>query len=231
MSKDNFTKDDQSQIDIGGNTTQYDSPSNARMYETINKVTNFTGVKPKEILFSTFDKTRKYDTEQLRNTIGELIYKYSDIQYVCIAIVQDKDVVERRFIYSHSDEPFGAIYGDMDYEYEREDAKPYGLYFNVAKNELLQGHAAYSFIETAETDEEYEYLKGKLTTESLTPKIFNLKIDEWGKGFDYRTISLENENYLITNEKLYIPYEDTSIVIYTVDANTLPKSTKSWLKN
>lgn len=222
MSKDNFTKDDQSQIDIGGNITQYDSPSNARMYETINKVTNFTGVKPKEILFSTFDKTRKYDTEQLRNTIGELIYKYSDSQYVCIAIVQDKDVVERRFVYPHSDEPFGAIYGDMDYEYEREDAKPYGLYFNVAKNELLQGHAAYFVVETSETDEE------KLTT--ISTKIFNLKIDEWGNGFDYRTISFENDNYLITNEKLYIPYEDTSIVIYTVDANTLPKSTKSWLK-
>lgn len=227
MSKDNFTKDDQSQIDIGENITQYDSPSNARMYETINKVTNFTGVKPKEILFSTFDKTRKYDTEQIKETIGKLLCEYSDNQYVCIAITQDKDVHNYRRIYFRSDEPFGTIYGDMDYEFDRvEDSKHYSLYFDIANNELLQGDAGFGI--------KYIDPDGELgPSNAITYGLRTAACD----SYDDRNIDFENEygydDCLVKeskNGKIYIPYEDTSIVIYTVDANTLPKSTKSWLK-
>lgn len=221
---DNFSKDDENQTDL---SNQFYDHGTGRVCEVVNKITNFTGVQPKEIMLNTFDKSVRYNPEMLRRAMESLLYNLTDEEYGCIAFTQDRDVVKTLGlgmdyykVYKASPEPFGFIFGSMDHngnrifygdeeEGEDEDAFKYGIYFDIAKNRLIKGHPS--------------------VIERERNKIHSIQVSNMNAHPRYNSISLDNRHnkwgsdYCIErNNHVLIPYDYTSMVIYSVDVNTLP---------
>lgn len=182
--------------------------SSDRLKYASERATAITGVKMKELVFSTFcDDSERFmrttSEKELYNKVRKVMYEYADSDYVCLLVWPHKQYVKRL--------PYGFVMGNLDMGYNCDMNKPYAdLFFDTMTGEMTAENACpasdvHPDIEDQECPDEDKY--------TCT-----------GSSCKYGTFVMEDDHIAETISKgLSDSWQNFEIAIFSIDEESVPE--------